>query len=225
MSFLSDLIKFESGGKNVTNINQSTSSGRATGLFQITDGTWRDFGRRVGIDFTKYPTALSAPPELQAQVAGMIPLNRWDPITLRKLSAAGHKFDVNKTLAENAAALGEKMTGDISGAFTGVSSEGSVGAPSAGTPMSGGSPGIASLLGNAFSGMSFGGSGGGGSIGGGSADAAQLGGAADLRTKSPDVPAGPPLDTGKSLALADLFTPATIGKQKPGMNIAAKSWI
>jgi hypothetical protein len=110
MSFLSDLMRFESSGQNVTNKRQSTSSGRARGFFQITDGTWKDFSRRAGVDLARYPTALSAPYAVQFQVASTIPLKRWDPITLRRLSAAGHRFDVSKTLGENLAAKGEKAT-------------------------------------------------------------------------------------------------------------------
>jgi hypothetical protein len=103
---LNDLIKFESGGRNITNVDATTSSGRARGFLQITDGTWRDAGRKFGVDFAQYPTAQSAPLELQLKVAESLPLKRWDPITLRKLTAAGHTFDVNKTLGENIAAQG-----------------------------------------------------------------------------------------------------------------------
>jgi hypothetical protein len=107
MGWFSDFVGFESGNKNVTNVNQSTSSGRARGYFQITDGTWNDFARKAGVDLAQYPTALSAPYHLQLAVAKNIPLKRWDPITLRRMSAKGHRFDVNKTLGENMAANGE----------------------------------------------------------------------------------------------------------------------
>jgi|SRR5262252_2764105 len=109
MSFLSDLLKFESGARNVPNVHQGTSSGQAQGFFQITTGTWRDFARKAGVDLAQYPTALSAPYAVQARVAGLLPLKRWDPITLRKLTAAGHRFDPEATLAQNLSTLGESF--------------------------------------------------------------------------------------------------------------------
>jgi hypothetical protein len=107
MGWFSDFVGFESSNQNVTNEKQSTSSGRARGYFQITDGTWKDWAGKAGVDLAKYPTALDAPYHLQLAVAKNIPLKRWDPITLRRMSAKGHRFDVNKTLGENMAANGE----------------------------------------------------------------------------------------------------------------------
>jgi hypothetical protein len=226
MSFLSDLIRFESSGSNVTNTNQSTSSGRARGYFQITDGTWQDFGRRAGIDFSRYPTALSAPYHLQAQVASLIPLKRWDPITLRKLSAAGHKFDVNKTLGENLSALGENLAAGEKGAPLPAASAVVTGAgqpkldyASPETPVPGATqpnagpgvgPDLASVFSNALGGSGAGDAslGGGGSSGGGSLPPGEAFGlsyqsASDALPPSPD-PAMTPL--------ADLFTLPTIGQ-------------
>lgn len=108
-SFLGTLLGAESGGRNVSNITETTSSGQAQGYFQITTGTWKEFAQRAGIDLNKYPTALSAPYGVQAQVAGIIPIARWAPETLDKLRKAGYHINTNATLAENIAANG----GDI----------------------------------------------------------------------------------------------------------------
>ena len=227
MSFLSDLIRFESGGGNVTNVHQSTSSGRARGYFQITDGTWQDFGRRAGVDFSEYPTAQSAPPALQAQVAGMIPLNRWDKRTLAKLTAAGHTFDVTKTLAENAAAHGEQMSAFTptttveKGPFKGAEAGATIGQPLAPPDTSSLDQGLAGVFGDALGKASIGG---GGGSSGGMSGSSELGDM-NLAPTSAMVPA----ETGSDLAvspLADVFALPAIGqanKLKP-TNIAAKSW-
>jgi hypothetical protein len=251
MGFLSDLIRFESSGRNVTNLRQSTSSGSARGFFQITDGTWRDFGRQVGIDFSKYPTALSAPYHLQAQVASLIPLKRWDRITLRRLSAAGHTFDVNKTLGENLAAKGESLAAGekeaplpaASAVVTGAGqSSGNYASPE--TPVPGATqpnyfpadtspetqPGLASAFANALGGASMGGAGEVGGVGGGLPDA-PLDPAADLRTKTDATNLGQEWDALQAKPpsqLADLFTLPTIGQpnaKQRALQQAQTSWI
>jgi hypothetical protein len=96
----------ESGGRNIPNTTQGTSSGQAQGYDQITTGTWREFAPAAGIDLNKYPTALSAPKQLQRQVASNIPLERWDPKTLNGLKAAGFSVQPNLTLGQNIAQNG-----------------------------------------------------------------------------------------------------------------------
>lgn len=103
MGFTSKIIALESGGKNITNTTQGTSSGNAQGYFQITTGTWKDFAPRAGVDLSQYPTALSAPYDVQSSVAGIIPMSRWDPKTISGLTGAGYSLNLNKTLAENVA--------------------------------------------------------------------------------------------------------------------------
>lgn len=247
MNFVDSLIGFESGGRNVTNTNQTTSSGRARGFFQITDQTWQDFGRRVGIDLAKYPTALSAPREIQAQVAGAIPLKRWDPITLRRMSAAGFTFDPEKTLGENAAAHGEHLYGPTPTGAVAVTGAGQSTGNSAGNPFQGANAG--GIIGSPFKGATAGASlasegpdtsaidkslasafgdlgkvnfGGGGGGGGG----ANYAPGQDYGLSPGD--AGQTLDPlqGPQLSkLAGLFTLPTIGQ--PGIkavNIGSKSW-
>ena len=66
-SLLGALLKNESGGRNVANTTEGTSSGQAQGYFQITTGTWNDFGGQ------KYaPNPLQASYEQQADIASRI---------------------------------------------------------------------------------------------------------------------------------------------------------
>lgn len=98
-SFLSTLLGAESGGRNVANTHQGTSSGQAQGYFQITTGTWDEFGGR------KYsPTPMGADYSQQAAIAGQIPMSRWDPKTLAALRASGYSVDPSQTLGQNVAA-------------------------------------------------------------------------------------------------------------------------
>jgi len=109
-SFLGTLIGAESGGRNIPNVTQGTTSGPAQGYLQITTGTWREFGAKAGIDLSRYPNALSAPPEVQAKVGAAIPMVRWAPETLNKLQAAGFHISPNATLEENVKTNGGDMS-------------------------------------------------------------------------------------------------------------------
>jgi hypothetical protein len=109
---LNALFGNESGGRNVVNKDKTTSSGQAQGFFQITTGTWAEFAAQAGVDTGKYPTAIEAPYEVQAQVASIIPLRRWDPTTIAAMQHAGAKLDLNKTLGQNLAANGESISLD-----------------------------------------------------------------------------------------------------------------
>ena len=103
-SLLSALFQNESGGRNVANTTQGTASGQAQGYFQITEGTWNDFGGR------KYaPNPLAASYAQQAEIAAKIPLKRWDESTIAKMRATGKPIDPNKTLGENLVANGENI--------------------------------------------------------------------------------------------------------------------
>lgn len=103
------LFQNESGGKlNITN-PQTTTSGHAQGVFQITTGTWHEFAERAGVQLAAWPTPNSAPYEVQAKVASIIPLRRWDHTTLEAMQRAGAKLDPNATLGENLAANGEGL--------------------------------------------------------------------------------------------------------------------
>src|SRR5262247_1421860 len=101
-SLLQALLRNESGGRNIPNVHQGTSSGQAQGYFQITTGTWNDFG---GQEFA--PTPLEATYEQQAEIASRIPLKRWDESTVAQMRATGKAIDPNRTLGENLAMHGE----------------------------------------------------------------------------------------------------------------------
>ena len=87
-SFAGTLINAESGGKNIANTTQTTSSGQAQGAFQITTGTWNDFGGKKYAD-----TPLQASVSQQFEIAKGIPLKRWAAPTINALKAAGFKVD------------------------------------------------------------------------------------------------------------------------------------
>lgn len=101
-NLLGALIANESGGRNIPNVHEGTSSGQAQGYFQITTGTWKDFG---GLQFA--PTPMQATPQQQAAIAAKIPLKRWDESTVAKMRATGRPIDPNRTLGENLAMNGE----------------------------------------------------------------------------------------------------------------------
>jgi hypothetical protein len=112
-TLLQALLRNESGGRNIPNVHQGTSSGQAQGYFQITTGTWNEFGGN------RYaPDPLHATYEQQAEVASRIPLKRWDPSTVALMRATGRPVDPNRTLGENLAMSGESF------ANSGVSSPG-----------------------------------------------------------------------------------------------------
>jgi len=137
MSLLQALLANESGGRNVANTTQGTSSGQAQGFFQITTGTWNDFGGG------KYAaTPLQASYAQQADIASKIPLKRWDESTVAKMQATGLKVDPNKTLGENLAANGEgfgaapeaRVSGPVEAAGAGFGNEAATAAPQLYTP-------------------------------------------------------------------------------------------
>jgi hypothetical protein len=80
-----------------------TSSGRARGFYQITDGTWRDFAPKAGVDLRKYPTADDADKDTQTMVADIIPVQRWDPRTVKALQAAMPGIDITQPMGTSVA--------------------------------------------------------------------------------------------------------------------------
>jgi hypothetical protein len=248
MSLLDTLIMAESNGRNIPNVTDS-GPGPGGGYFQIKDNTWSIYAKRAGIDLAKFPDAMSAPYTIQKQVADVIPIGQWGPRTKRLVRAAGYNIDEKKTLAENIAAFGETgvvpklsdagrqispQTANLgpapkgtaygedksAGAFAGATAGGSVGSQGQGNS-------LASVFGDALGGASLGG---GGDIGGvgGSLPSSPLGDLGDLRTKAADLNTGQAWDAAAAqplAQLADVFKLPAVGIQKPGVNIAAKSWI
>lgn len=103
-TLLAALLANESGGKNINNTTQGTSSGQAQGFFQITTGTWDEFG---GQKYAPNPQAASYAD--QAAVASKIPLSRWDNTTIARMRATGIPVDPHKTLGENLASANESF--------------------------------------------------------------------------------------------------------------------
>jgi hypothetical protein len=61
----------ESGHRNIPNYRYDPHH-TAGGHWQITDTNWRHFAPMVDVDLAKWPNALSAPEQLQGQVAGIM---------------------------------------------------------------------------------------------------------------------------------------------------------
>jgi hypothetical protein len=108
-SFLSALADIESGDKNIVSGVDKDSKGLtlaqggnpseiSQGHFQIQTATWRDFAKQAGVDVNQYPTAMSAPREVQAQVASVIPLSRFGPRTQTLLRSRFGPLDTNQTV-------------------------------------------------------------------------------------------------------------------------------
>lgn len=99
--FRGDLITAESSGQNVTNQAEG-----AEGFYQITGPTWQDFAPRAGVDLKQYPSALSAPYEVQSKVADAIPMGRWGPRTQKILAAKYGQLDPNQPMGAFAQKFG-----------------------------------------------------------------------------------------------------------------------
>jgi hypothetical protein len=108
-SFLSALASIESGDTNIVSRVDKDSKGLtlaqggnpaeiSQGHFQINPGTWRDFAKAAGVDTTQYPTPMSAPREVQAQVASVIPLARFGPRTQEMLRQKFGDLDTSRTI-------------------------------------------------------------------------------------------------------------------------------
>jgi len=67
-----DIIEqLESRGRNVPNYKFGPGF-TAQGYYQITNPTWRDHAQSAGVDLSQYPTAMSAPRDVQRAVADKI---------------------------------------------------------------------------------------------------------------------------------------------------------
>lgn len=108
MTILSTIMGVESGGGynvtqgNIGDVNNRTGD-LAQGYYQITGGTWRDFGGAS----TGYSSAKAAPYGTQLDVAQNIPVNRWGPRTQQELRAAGYQPRQGETLGAMMARYGE----------------------------------------------------------------------------------------------------------------------
>jgi hypothetical protein len=106
-----DLVaNLESGDRNIRqqihdiNTDKGTPAG---GYFQIIDPTWQRYAAAAGVDVKQFPTAMSAPRAVQAQVASAIPVNQWGQNTQNALKAQYPWLDTSQTLgAVQSKALG-----------------------------------------------------------------------------------------------------------------------
>lgn len=114
-SILSTILRVESGGRNVPqslgtrDINNNYGQGGgdpAQGYYQITGGTWRDFGG----DKTGHKSAIDAPYATQLQIAQNIPVARWGPTTQQALRSAGYEPKPGETLGQMLARYNEDPT-------------------------------------------------------------------------------------------------------------------
>jgi hypothetical protein len=165
-TLLAALLANESGGRNINNTTQGTSSGQAQGYFQITTGTWDEFG---GQKYAPNPQAASYAE--QAAIASQIPLRRWDSSTIARMRATGKQFDISKTFGQNLAANGESFSDFNPGTrqFAASKGSGTASAPppitatgQVQTPQTAAPPSMTSMIGQALGGMASPGGGGGG---------------------------------------------------------------
>lgn len=114
-SFLDAVSNIESSNRNIVQGIHDVNTDKGTpasGYFQIIDPTWRKYAAKAGVDLAKYPTPMSAPRDVQAQVAAQIPANQFGGRTQRMLHEQFGEFDKNKTLGE----LNEQFGGAAGGA-------------------------------------------------------------------------------------------------------------
>ncbi len=105
-SFMDALAEIESSNSNIYSKVDPDPEGpgtRSQGYFQINTPTWREFARSAGVDIAQYPNAMSAPRDVQAKVASVIPLSRFGPRTRRMLQDRFGPLDLGKTVGEDAA--------------------------------------------------------------------------------------------------------------------------
>lgn len=124
--FLDAVANIESSNRNIvqgiTDVNTRKGT-PASGFFQIIDPTWRKYAAAAGVDLNKYPTPMSAPREVQAQVAAAIPANQFGGRTQRMLHEQFGDFDKNKTLGELNTQFGGQAGGAMSSATPNSTSE------------------------------------------------------------------------------------------------------
>jgi hypothetical protein len=87
------IIYYESGGRNILQQQVDPSISSAGGYYQITDSTWKDIAPKAGIDVHQYPTAISAPFEVQTAAAHALQQERglspWVPYNPQLRNALG----------------------------------------------------------------------------------------------------------------------------------------
>ena len=124
-SFLGALAKIESGDSNIVSQTDKDSKGLTVaqggnaseisqGHFQIQTATWRDFAKQAGVDVNQYPNAMSAPREVQARVASVIPFSRFGPRTQALMRQQFGDIDSSQTVG-TLAGLGPRVGPRVAG--------------------------------------------------------------------------------------------------------------
>jgi hypothetical protein len=101
----------ETGNRNIPQQIHDRNSAAGTpaqGNFQFIQPTWNRQAPKAGVDLNKYPTPMSAPPSVQAQVAAVTPIKEWGPNTVAAVKARFPGVDTSKppTGPYNGAAVG-----------------------------------------------------------------------------------------------------------------------
>ena len=100
--FLDKLAQIESNNRNIPSTVDKDYPGqpgsKSQGFFQIDTPTWLQFAANAGIDTKQFPNAMSAPPEVQAQVASLIPLSRFGARTQKMLGQQFGTLDKSATI-------------------------------------------------------------------------------------------------------------------------------
>ena len=121
--FLNSLAQIESNNRNIPSTVDKDYAGqpgsKSQGYFQIDTPTWLQFAAKNGIDTVRYPNAMSAPPEVQAQVASQIPLGRFGARTQKMLGQQFGTLDRTATIGS----LASKYGGAAPAAPTGTPGE------------------------------------------------------------------------------------------------------
>jgi hypothetical protein len=108
------LSQIESGNRNIFSGVDKDYPGqpgsRSQGFYQIDTPTWQQFAAKAGIDVGKFPSAMNAPQEVQAQVVSLIPLSRFGPRTRSMLQQQYGKFDTGQTVGQLSQQFGQGMT-------------------------------------------------------------------------------------------------------------------
>ena len=116
-SFMDALAAIESGNKNIPSAVDQDVAGPGTksqGYFQINTPTWQDFASKVP-GAAQYPNAMSAPREVQAQVAAVIPLSHFGPRTQTLLQKQFGDVNLHSTVGELNAKYGGQGGGQGQG--------------------------------------------------------------------------------------------------------------
>jgi len=111
-NFASTLVSAESSGRNdgAPGEPRGGDNGESTGYFNIRDNTWPTFAAKVP-GAAQFQHAWQAPPEMQAQVAALIPIARFGQTTRDKLHQRFGDFDENLTVGQLSWQFGRQQAG------------------------------------------------------------------------------------------------------------------